>query len=550
MGRVKQTYRNVVMNGSYYLIKTILAFVVRTVFIYTFGMEYLGLNSLFANILAVLSLAELGIGSAIVYCMYKPMAIGDYKQVNSLMHLYKKFYAIIAVAIAVVGVAIIPILPLIVGEVSTGINITVVYAITLANVVISYFMAHRRALLLTSQNKYIESIIGIVTNIICVGLQFLAILVFKNYYLYVGCVIVSTLFDSIIVYIVTKRKFPLISGNAEPLDGKIKKQIRKNTSAIVCHRVGGVVLTSTDSLVIQLVLSDLIILARYSNYWLIYATIITILTFVLDAFQGSIGNLIAQSDEQHGYDVFKKLNFGFMWMVSFCTISMACLSNTFIANMWGQENVWDMQFVIVMVACFFVNMSRQLSYYFKISAGLFRPDRFAPIIEAILNIIISVVLVYFFGVTGVVLGTMISCLLVPFWNIPRILFKDYFKKGIIEYWKQLAFYAFTTILVGVVTYLICSRISDIGFGHMFAKFAICAVVPNVLFAVCYCWTPEFKYFLGLLKGIFRKKHKKLEQVDAMAGESDRLNGEERPSADDVLPVEEQEETKHKDENKE
>lgn len=506
MGRVSKTYKNVLTNGSYYIIKTILSFVARTLFIHVLGMQFLGLNSLFYNILAILSLAELGIGSAIIYNMYKPMAEGDFEKVKSLLALYKKFYFVIAVIIGIVGVIIIPFIPQLVGEVE-NINVILAYVLTLLNVIISYFMAHRRALLLTSQNKSVEAIISICTCMLGFILQTIAIVVFKNYYLYLICIVLTTVVDSLIVFMVTKKMFWQVNGKTEPLEQSTKKQIISNTKAIMCHKIGGVVLNSTDSLVIQIVLCDLIALAIYSNYWLIYTTIVMLLSVVLDALQGSIGNLIAEKTPAESYVVFKRLYFAFMWLVSFCTIAIGCLSNSFISTMWGAENVWGEYFVLIIVTCFFVNMSRQLPYYFKISAGIFRQDRWAPLIEAFFNIVISVILVRFLGVSGVVLGTLISCLMVPFWNIPRVLFQEYFKVSLFDYWKRLFLYSIITFGVGMLSYYILSFIPSGGYGLLLIKFAACALLPNLFLIACYWWSDEFKYYLELLKTKITKKNK-------------------------------------------
>lgn len=510
MGRVTQSSKTIVANVAFYMLKTIMSLVIRTLFIYSFGMEYLGLNSLFANILSILSLAELGIGSAIVYSMYKPMAENDYVKVSSLMALYKKFYAIIALIIAVVGIALIPILPLIVDFSSVAdINVNLVYLITLTSTIITYFMAHRRALLLTSQNKYIESWIGMAIYVLAISLQVIVLFFIKNYYLYIGITIITSITESLVIFIVTQKKFPQVGTRAPKVDADSKKLIGSNTRSILCHKLGGVVLNSTDSLVIQIVLGSLVMSAIYANYWMIYSTIVAIVCMIVDAAQGSIGNLIAVGDKDSAYLTFKRLNFAFSWIVGFCSIALLCMYNPFISFMWGAENIWGFGFVLSVVGCFYINMSRQLAYYFKISAGLFKQDKYAPLIEAFLNLVISILLVYWLGPAGVVLGTLISCLLVPFWNIPRILFKEYFKRPISEYWKDFIKYFVVTIIVGVVTYFMLSVLPTSGFGWLILKFALCAILPNAIYLLIYFRKTEFLYFFDMFKKIvFKLLHKK------------------------------------------
>lgn len=510
MGRINQSSKSVVASMIYYALKTIMSLVIRTAFIYVFGMEFLGLSSIFANVLTILSLAELGIGSAIVFNMYKPMAEQDYDKVSALLALYKKFYLVVALFILVVGVAITPLLPKFIDYESVqGVNINIIYFITLASTLVSYFMAHRRALFLTSQKKYIETIVSIASYLTITLMQLVILFTIKNYYIYVGLGIVFSLLESVIIYITTKKLFPMVGKTSTQLSKDTKKEIWSNTRSIMCHKVGAVVLNSTDSLVIQLVLGSLLISAQYSNYWMIYTTIVSIIVMVMDSMHGSIGNLIAVNDSETAYSTFKRLNFLFGWIIGFCAVALLCLYNPFISTMWGTENVWGLGFVITVVSCFYINMSRQLAYYFKISAGLFSQDKYAPLIEAGLNIVISVVLAYFMGATGVVLGTVISCLLVPFWNIPRILFKHYFKKPFIEYWRDFIKFAIVTLFVGLITFLIVSIIPGNGWDSLLLKFVIVAVIPNMMFMLVYIRNKEFKYFVEIFKNAIKNFIKKV-----------------------------------------
>jgi len=229
-----------------------------------------------------------------------------------------------------------------------------------------------------------------------------------------------------------------------------------------------------------------------------------VVCMLVDAAQGSIGNLIAIGNKEAAYTTFKRLNFAFSWIVGFCSVALLCLLNPFISTLWGAENVWGISFVLAVASCFYINLSRQLAYYFKISAGLFKQDKYAPLIEAFLNIVISVVLVYLMGPVGVVLGTVISCLLVPFWNIPRILFKEYFKKPFKEYWKDFITYALVTIIIGGVSYFVVSLLPSGGFGWLIVKFAVCALLPNILYLLVYFRKAEFLYFFGMLKKLLSK----------------------------------------------
>ena len=533
--RTNKAAKNMTVSVIFYITKILLSFLVRTIFIRVFGVEYLGLNSIFANVLTILSLAELGIGSAIVFSMYKPMAEGDTEKLKSLLDLYKKFYLVIALIVLCVGLALIPFLSKIIDKDSLGdLNITVLYLISLSSTVISYLMAHRRALLYTSQNKFVETIISLITNILLSILQIVVLLVLKNYYFYISLNLIVAVVDSFLIYIITIKMFPEIKGKCQKLDKETTNTIIKNTKAMFLHKIGGVALNATDTLIMQIALGSLIISGIFSNYLLIYTTLIGVISMIIDAAQASVGNLIATKDGEYSYTVFNKLNFCYSWLIGFCSISLLCLYNPFISTIWGAQNTWDMGFVLVYSLTFYINMSRQLAYSFKTAAGIFRQDRYAPILEALLNIVLSYVLVKLCGPVGVILGTLISCLLVPFWYTPFMLFKLYFKLSIKQYWIKFLLYTLITIVCGVATYFVCGLIPSGGIGWLLVKFIVCAIVPNVLLLLCYFWTPEFKQCVAwgkeLISNFKNRKHKvaiggNIEQaIDGAIIESEVLAG--------------------------
>lgn len=491
--RVRKTGKNLIFSMIYYVFKILASFLVRTFFIKVFGVKFLGLNGIFTNVLSILSLAELGIGSAIVFNMYKPMAEGDEEKLKSLLKLYKSFYAWVAVILLVLGLLVIPILPLIIDYSSlSGINITILYIITLATTLVSYFMAHRRALLYTSQNKYIESMVGMIINVLLIVMQLIVLLKIKNYYVYICLSLFTSLVESIVIYFITNKMFPYVKEKALPIDKGLKKDIVSNTKAIFLHRIGGVTLNATDTLVMQIALNSLVISGIFSNYLLIYTTIISLISIIIDSMQGSVGNLIASKNKDYVYNTFKKMNFGFSWLYGFCSICLLCLYNPFISTMWGIENTWSIWFVLVYALTFYTNMSRQMAYSFKSAAGIFKQDRFAPLIEAVLNLVISYVLVLLFGPIGVVLGTLISCLLVSFWYTPLMLFKHYFNKPMGEYWKNFIKYSVVTLICGAITYIATVFIKDGTKLTLMLKFLICAVLPNLIYLLFYFRDPEFK----------------------------------------------------------
>lgn len=517
--RTKNSMRNIIFSIIAYGLQVILAFVVRRYFIYHFNEEYLGLNSLFTNVLSILSLAELGFGTAVLFSMYKPMAEGDDEKVRQLLYLYKKFYFIIAIVVGCLGLCVIPFMGYFAKKApNVDVNLYIIYIIYLANSVVSYFCAHRRALFYASQRNDFESKINIISNIVLYVAQLLVIILLKNYYIYLSLMLISTLINCLLVVILTNKEYKnyLLKPN-NPLDKSEKKLIEKNVFALIFHKIGSVVVYSTDSLVIYLML-DAATLGRYSNYLMITSAVTTLISLVASALRGSIGNSIATQTSGQNHKLMSKMNFIYMWMVSFCAICIFCLANPFIDIILtkGSETTLTFDFTILILICyyFFFLQAKGMVGMFKECVGLFYQDRFKSIIEATINLIVSIVLAKFIGLAGVIIGTIVSTISTCIWVEPYVLNKNYYHKSTWAYLLQLAFRTIITTIAGGITYLVCSFIPNTGIIMLLVKAVVCVVLSNILLLVAYFWTPEFKDSINWGKEIFKnfKSKKKAKAV--------------------------------------
>jgi O-antigen/teichoic acid export membrane protein len=508
VSRTKYAAKNTFFSASAFLLKLIINFVARGIFIRFFGIEYGGLNNLFANILGLLSLAELGIGSAIVYSLYKPVAENDTEKIKTLVGLYKKIYLIIGTVILVIGLSLIPLLPhLIASETSVEVNLPLVYSIFLLNTVIGYFFAHRRTLIFVYQRNDIESKMNIAQVLLLNLTQVLIIIFLKNYLIYIAVMPVFTLIESILIYYISYRMFPKIRGKAEKLDVATKKEITKNTSALVFHQIGGAIVNSTDGVIISLFLG-LTTLGIYSNYALIVTTLVTFFGLVANAFKSGIGNQIAVSDIGKAYNIFNSLNFLFFWGAGFSTACVLALSQDFIRIWVGDDYLLSFYIVILICVNFYLRASRELVNAYKNGAGLFWNDRFKPLFEAGINLGLDFLLVINLGLTGVILATIISTVTVSLWVEPYVLFKNYFKKPFKNYIVRYLAYSGVVCVAISVTLGICYLIPSVGIFWFILKCAICLVVPNLIFLLCFFKTPEFRYLWGVLIGFVKTKTRK------------------------------------------
>lgn len=504
--RVKNTTRNTFFGALIFLFRILLQFVVRAVFNRYFIAEYLGLNGLYSNILNVLSLAELGVGNAIVYSMYKPIAENDKELIKSLVALYKRLYLVIGLVVTVLGLALIPALPYLIKDVpDVDVNLTVVYVLYLAQAVVGYFFAYRRSLIFAYQRNDIESKVSFLSQTVLAVSQIVIMLVWKNYYAYVAAMVVGNALDAFLVFIISYKLYPEIRGKAAKLDKSISKQIATNTGAMIFHKIGGAAVFSTDSIIISAFVS-LNILGLYSNYTLITNALASACILVVSAIKGSIGNLIATGDNEKCYNIFNALNMLMMWLVGFMFIGIMVCAQDFIAILGGST---DKQLPYLTAALiflsFYLTQSRSMVNNFKECAGLFWNDRYKPLLEAGLNLGLDFLLVHFLGINGVILATIISTVLAPLWIEPFVLYRNLFKKKFIYYIIRYIMYALITAVAFGVTFISCYYIPHGGIGWFVLRFIICLILPNAVYFLFFFRSKEFKYVWSNIKTLFMKK---------------------------------------------
>lgn len=516
--RVKNSSRNIVFSMIAYIIQIVLGFFVRRYFIYFLGEQYLGISSLFSNILSILSLAELGFGTAIVFAMYKPMADGDTEKVKQLMQFYKKCYFTIGVIILAIGLCVLPFMNFFATKIpNTSVNLYAAYLIYLFNSVITYFFAHRRSLLYTSQRNDIESKINTCFNIFSAITQIAVLFLIQNFYLYTLITGVSGLLSNVVVYLITQKMYGEYLGKpAAYLDKESRKAINKNIRAMIFHKIGSVIVYSTDSILIFTIIGSSA-LGKYSNYLLITTYVTSMINLIINSVRGSVGNSIAQESAEKNYKLFNKLNFLYMWIVSFCTICIYVLADPFIdvvltknpdVNLLLNKNI-----LLLLCISFFLSTSRYMCGTFKECAGIFYQDRYKSLAEALINLTTSIALGFWLGIEGVILGTIISNLTTSLWIEPFMLNKYYMKKSTIKYFLKYLVFVVVTVLIGWFTNYVCGKLPTGGITLLIARFAICAILPNVLLLVCLWPMPDFKECVKFVKNVivklFTKKENKV-----------------------------------------
>ena len=499
----KKYLKNVKYSIINYVIINLLKFVVRMVFVRTLSIEYLGVNGLFTNVLAMLSLAELGIGPAIVYSLYKPLAYGDKSTVKAIMHLFKKVYIAIGGIILFLGLLLYPWLDSFIKDGQAVPDVHYFYLIFLLNTIVSYLWTYKRSLLIADQKQYIVNIYQAVVQIVVAVLQIMFLLIFANYWCFIILMLLGTILENLSIARKSNKEYPYLREQAAKLDVAIKQQIVKNTKAMVCHKIGGMVVFSTSNLVLSK-LAGLATVGVYSNYYMVIAALNNFAGKFFEAITASIGNLIVLNNRNEKEKAFKIIEFITALQAAVCFSGLYVLFNPFIELWIGKEYLFNENIVGLMALSFYLMYMRKSVCMFKDASGLFWNDRYKPLAEAIINLIASIYLTIHYGVIGVVLGSIISTLLTCFWIEPYVLFtngidiklKDYF----IDYFK---FTGVASAAVFISKILYSNLFEHVTLINFITGMFLCVIITLLLWFVVFRNREEMQDLISFCKNALK-----------------------------------------------
>ena len=504
--RTKNATRGIFWGGIMKVYQMVIPFLMRTAMIYFMGVQYLGLNSLFTSILQVLNLAELGIGSAMVFSMYKPIAEDNREQINALLKLYRTYYRIVGLIIGVVGIILTPFIPrLISGDIPVGINIYILYLLNLGATVLTYWLfAYKNSLLQAHQRVDVTSIITIITNTIQYTIQLLILIFLKNYYLYVITILITQVLNNILTAIITKNMYPDYKPNGK-MDKQVVRVINNRIKDLFTGKIGAVIINSADTIVISAFLG-LTVLAIYQNYFYMITAVTGFMEIILSSMLAGLGNSYIIETKEKNYADLEKFTFIFCWLSGVCFCCFLCLYQPFMEIWVGKENMLNFSAVICFSIYFYIYEINRLLNTFKDAAGLWHEDRFRPLITALTNLTLNLITVQFWGIYGVLLSTVISVVVVGMPWILYNMFTVYFDRSLArKYIVQLLKNTGTVVVVGCVTYCICMLVHVGQWGTFFLRLLICFVLPNVLFLLVFYKNPHFRESIQLADNITKNK---------------------------------------------
>ncbi len=504
--RTKNASRNAFFGILLKIYQILFPFVIRTVMIYYMGIQYLGLNSLFSSILQVLNLAELGVGSAIVFSMYKPIAEDDSDTICALMGLYRRYYRIIGSVIAVMGILLTPFIPyLIKSDIPHEINIYTLYLLNLAATVLSYWLfAYKQSIFIAHQRNDIISRVTIVINTLQYTAQIIVIVVLQYYYAYIIISLASQILINISVAYYASKIYPLYVPSGKLQDGTVQA-INKRIKDFFTSKIGGIIVNSADTIVISAFLG-LTVLAIYQNYFFIITSVIGIVTVIFNSCTAGVGNSIITETKDKNYNDLKKFTMLISWISCICSCCFLNLFQPFMKIWVGEELLLQYSAVICFTIYYYVYEINQLLNMYKDAAGIWHRDRFRPLITALSNLTLNLLMVQKWGIYGVLLSTVISMLFVGMPWLFHNLFSTVFDMGYLkEYLRRVLIYAAVSLLACAVSIAICSFVDFPGWLCFFIRLVICLLLSNMIYIWAFHNKDEFTQLINLFDTIIRRQ---------------------------------------------
>lgn len=511
--RTKNASRNIFFGVILKIYQILVPFLMRTAMIYLMGVQYLGLNSLFTSVLQVLNLAELGVGSAMVYSMYKPIAEDDNITICALMKLYRTYYRVIGLVIAVVGCALTPFIPyLIKSDVPAGINIYILYLLNLGATVLSYWLfAYKNSILQAHQRTDVVSKVTLVTSTIQYGLQLFVLWAFHNYYLYVIVMLATQALTNIVTAVCANKLYPQFKPKGDIPKEEVK-QINQRIKDLFTAKLGTTIVNSADTIVISAFLG-LTVLAIYQNYYYIMTSVVGFLMIIMSSCTAGIGNSLVTESMEKNYSDFRKLNLFITWIAGICVCCFLNIYQPFMILWAGEEYLLSFGCVILMCLYFYLYVTNHLMATYKDAAGMWHEDRFRPLCASMFNLALNLFLVRYIGIFAIILSTVLSYILV---NMPWLihnLFKVVFKRNKNDFVRYYLKNIVVIICAAIITCMMCIWLPEKGIFTIILRLIISVSVPNIVFILLMGHGDDY---IGMLDIIDRvSKHKFARAINAM-----------------------------------
>lgn len=503
--RTDYSILNILTGLGGYFINTFLGLICRMVFTRTLAADYLGINGLFSNILSMLSLAELGIGTAIVYALYKPLATDDRPQIASLVRFYGQCYRIIGIVVGIAGLCLMPFLNVLIQEPpDISENLQIIYVIYLFNTASTYFFSYRSSLLIAAQQNYLVTGLSYVVTISQSIIQMVLLALTHNYMLYLLVQTAGTLLYNILISNIAKKRFPFIADkNIAPLEKNQRRSLIRNVRALTITKIAGMIVNQTDNIIITY-FNGLATTGYASNYTLLSGTLNSFLNLLFNGISASVGNHNAIETKEHKLQLFYCINLANFWLFGWSAIGIFLVSNDLVALLFGESFVLPLSIPFVIALNFYMVGMQSAVWTYGNTMGLFRQGRYLLFLTAAINLVCSIWLGKYWGLFGILIATAISRACTNTWYDPYKVFKYGFREPAGKYFKRYFEFASLLALCGGACYFLCSLCKFGPLGNSLVKFAICSFIPNGIFYFVFRNRPEFAYLEILAKRVINK----------------------------------------------
>ena len=504
--RLSMTVKNAFWSYISMIVTFALRFISRTVFINFLGSEYLGINGLFSSVLGVLSFAELGIGTAINFSLYKPVAQHNVEKIKSYMHYYKIAYRIVASVVCLLGLVLLPFLDFIVNNPGNIGDIRVYYLIFLFDTVISYFVSYKFSVAYAEQKGYLFTNINTIVSLVTVITQIVVLYVWKNYVFYLLISTAVNLIKNLIISKYLNRLYPYLKDKKiTPLLKEEKTTLIKKVKALIIHKIGEVSVHQTDNIIISSFINVKTI-GLISNYNLLISTVSSCISVLFNSVTGSLGNLVATENKEKQYEIFKIYRFVGFWFYGFTSIALYVLATPFI-EIWLGKSMIVNDFVIGLIILNYYMIGHRICLNnIKTVGGVVEQDKYVALIQAIVNLVTSVILVNIIGLPGVYVGTVLQGLVSTIIK-PIVVYKNMFGISSKYYFLDSLKY----IAVVIIGLLPCLFFRDMlinyndGILGSVVLMIITTIIPHLIFCISFYRSSEFKYILNTAKRLIRQK---------------------------------------------
>lgn len=505
VSRSKRTLQNVSVGFLSQFVNIVLSFISRTVFIRVLGSEYLGLNGIFADVLTLLSMADLGFSTAMAYSFYKPLAEHDEEKIALLIAFYSKIYNIIAGAVLILGLFCVPFLRLIVNTESYIPNLEIYYLFSLAGVVSSYLFVYKTTLLTADQKNYMVVNIGIIMNFVKIILQILSLLVFKNYILYLAIGTVTGILNNLIASRKAEKEYPYIKHIKadKQVDKELKNRIIENMKSVFIYKISTTVFSASDNIIISVVISTVAV-GLYSNYLMLSQKLLLIEQIVFSAMTASIGNVIAKENNEKRHEVFQTIQSISFILCGVIVVSYCLLADDFVRVWLGEEFILPKLVVIAVTLNTFFACVLQPLWLYRDASGLYQKTKYIMLLATIENIVLSIVLGKILGVAGVIFASAIARLTTYCWYEPKLLFREYFGRSSTKYYTQILFNILLTVSLIILGEVLANHFRPQNWLTLIIKSIVIGIVSIVVYIAVYYKTEGAQNLIKKMKSLVRR----------------------------------------------